>query len=308
MPEQNLVIDVHNLKKYFNQHLAVKDISLQVKSGEILGFLGPNGSGKTTTIRMLCGLLKPDGGYGTCVNYDVITQSDLIKQHIGYIPQHFSLYKELTVYENILFMAEIYGVLDRKNKAEQIIEQLNLKLYRNHLSGSLSGGWKQRLSLATALIHKPLLLLLDEPTANVDPKSRQEFWDIMHNLSSEGMTILLSSHNMDEVENCHKIVYVYNGKLILSGKIKEIITKVNLTTWIVRGSNLKLLAKQLRQTDGVDQIISFFDTLHVSSRNKNALLKAIKPYKANSNYQWSIIESALDDVFIWLANNELTLE
>lgn len=181
MPEQNLIIDVHNLKKYFNGYLAVKDISLQVKRGEIFGFLGPNGSGKTTTIRMLCGLLKPDGGYGTCVNYNVITESALIKQHIGYIPQHFSLYKQLTVYENILFMAEIYGVLDRKNKVEQIIEQLNLTKYKNHLSGSLSGGWKQRLSLATALIHDPFLLLLDEPTASVDPKSRQEFWEIIHN-------------------------------------------------------------------------------------------------------------------------------
>ena len=174
-----------------------------------------------------------------------------------------------------------------------------------NLSGSLSGGWKQRLSLATALIHDPFLLLLDEPTASVDPKSRQEFWEIIHNLSSEGISVLMSSHNMDEVENCHQIVYVYNGNLLLCGKIKEIIAQVNLSTWIVRGNNLKLLAKQLQATTDVGQVISYFDNLHVSSQNNDSLLKAIKPYMNNDNYQWTMAESTLDDVFIWLANNKL---
>lgn len=302
------MIDVHNLHKKFNDFVAVKDISMQVEYGEILGFLGPNGSGKTTTIRMLCGLLTPDGGSGTCLGYNILTESSAIKKNVGYIPQYFSLYKSLTVYENILFMSELYGIINRQEKTFDLMGKLDLLSRKDQLSGSLSGGWKQRLSLACALIHEPFLLLLDEPTASVDPKSRRDFWEIIHSLSAEGITVLLSSHNMDEVSRCHRIIYVCNGRVLMSGSIKEIIAIVNLATWEVHGPNLILLAKQLESTPGIDQVITFFDTLHVTSKNHDTLQEAIKPYLSTGNYVWKQIETTLDDVFIWLSNNEQQIE
>lgn len=307
MPEENLIINVSHLHKRFNDFVAVKDISLQVKRGEIFGFLGPNGSGKTTTIRMLCGLLTPTSGSGTCLGYNMLTESSSIKKHVGYIPQHFSLYKFLTVQENIILMAELYGIKDRKEKAIDVMDKLELLSRKDQLSGTLSGGYKQRLSLACALIHDPFLLLMDEPTASVDPTSRRDFWQIMHSLSSEGMTILLSTHNMDEVERCHRLAYVCDGQFLMSGSIKDIIHTVNLTTWEVTGSNLILLAKQLESTPGIDQVITFFDTLHVSSKDKDALLEGINPYLHTNDYQWKEIASTLDDVFIWLSINERKL-
>jgi len=185
------------------------------------------------------------------------------------------------------------------------MDQFNLTARRNQLSGSLSGGWKQRLSFVCALIHDPLLLLLDEPTASVDPTSRRDFWEVVHTLSSEGMTILLSSHNMDEVERCHRITYVCNGSLLMTGSIKEIIRTINLMTWQVKGSNLTLLAKQLEATAGIDQVFTFFDTLHVSSKDHDHLQKAITPYLNKSDYSWIMTETTLDDVFVWLSRNEI---
>lgn len=307
MPKNNLIIDVHNLRKTFKEFVAVNDVSIQVKRGEIFGFLGPNGSGKTTTIRMLCGLLTPTSGTGSCLGYDMVTQSSLIKKHVGYIPQHFSLYKFLTVHENITLMAELYGVKNRHEKAIEIMDKLDLLSKKDQLSGTLSGGYKQRLSLACALIHEPFLLLMDEPTASVDPTSRRDFWQIMHRLSAEGMTILLSTHNMDEVERCHRIAYVCDGQFLMSGSIKEIINTINLATWQVTGSNLVLLAKQLESTPGVDQVITFFDTLHVSSKDHALLNEGIKPYMTAGNYVWQPIATTLDDVFIWLSINERKL-
>ncbi len=306
MALQNLIIDVHNLSKSFAGKPAVNDVSLQVRRGDIYGFLGPNGSGKTTVIRMLCGLLTPDSGSGTCLEYDIRTDTKRIKQHIGYIPQFFGLYKQLTIYENLLFVAELYGVIDRKIKVEIIMNQLSLTSRRDQLSGTLSGGWKQRLSLAAALIHEPLLLILDEPTASVDPKSRRDFWELMHSLASEGMTILLSSHNMDEVERCNEIAYICNGDILLNGKIKNIVQSVNLTTWRVKGKNLPLLVKQLQATPGVAQVITFFDTIHVTSDNSVLLEQAIKPYQQNKQFEWEQAESELEDVFIWLSNKFLS--
>lgn len=305
MEKKNLIIDVHHLSKSFGGIPAVVDINLQVNHGEIFGFLGPNGSGKTTTIRMLCGLLTPDSGSGTCLGYDIIKESKKIKQHTGYIPQFFGLYKKLTVYENIMFMAELYGITNRKQKIKNIMQQLDLTSRQNQLAGTLSGGWKQRLALAAALIHEPFLLLLDEPTASVDPESRREFWELMHNLSAEGMTILLSSHNMDEVERCKRIAYIYKGQLLLSGKIKEIVNNLGLKTWRVTGTNLNLLTKQLHATEGIDQVITFFNSLHVSSRNADELDNAVKPYLNNPNFTWEVIESSLDDAFIWLSRNRI---
>lgn len=304
MDENNLIIDVKNLGKNFEHRPAVVNVNLQVRPGEIYGFLGPNGSGKTTTIRMLCGLLTPDHGSGTCLGYDLLTQSKTIRRHVGYIPQHFSLYKQLTVYENILFMAELYGVFNRKRATQQIMANLGLSSRQDQLAGGLSGGWKQRLALACALIHQPFLLLLDEPTASVDAESRMDFWEIMRDLSSEGMTILLSSHNMDEIERCHRISYISDGNLLLSGKINEIIRDINLTTWKVQGKNLLLLAKQLEALPEIEQVITFLDALHISSKNQEALNKAIKPFLENPNFTWQMIQPSLDDVFVWMTKHQ----
>jgi ABC-2 type transport system ATP-binding protein len=304
MTDSNLIIDVKKLSKNFEGRPAVIDVDLQVRPGEIYGFLGPNGSGKTTTIRMLCGLLTPDSGSGSCLGYNILTQSKSIRKHVGYIPQFFSLYKQLTVYENILFMAELYGVLDRKHATLQIINNLGLSSKKNQLAGDLSGGWKQRLALACALIHQPFLLLLDEPTASVDAESRMDFWEIMRDLSAEGMTILLSSHNMEEIERCHRISYISDGHLLSSGNIRQIIEDMDLLTWKVKGKNLLLLAKQLEATHGVDQVTILLDSLHVSSKNHQALNQAIEPYKSNPHFSWQIIEPFLDDLFVWMTKNK----
>jgi ABC-2 type transport system ATP-binding protein len=303
MDKENLIIDVNNLSKRFAGKPAVIDVSLQVKRGEIFGFLGPNGSGKTTTIRMLCGLLTPDTGYGTCMGYDILKDTKLIKQHVGYIPQFFGLYKQLTIYENLLLIAELYGVVNRNKKVKQVMDQLDLNLRRHQIAGSLSGGWKQRLALAAALVHDPFLLLLDEPTASVDPKSRRDFWQVMHSLAAEGLTILLSSHNMDEVERCHRIAYICNGQLLLCGQIKEIINDIELITWQVSGKNLILLAHQLEATPGIEQVMTFYDTLHISGQDKQVLETALVPYMANPHYTWKKIQPTLEDAFIWLSRD-----
>lgn len=301
MKDENLIIDVHDLCKSFDKIQAVINMTIQVRRGQICGFLGPNGSGKTTTMRMLCGLLRPDSGSGTCLGYNILTDTKLIKRHVGYIPQFFGLYKELTVYENLMFIAELYGLVDRRKKVLAMIDQLGLGTRMNQKAGTLSGGWKQRLALAAALIHEPFLLILDEPTANVDPNLRADFWEHMHSLSSEGMTILLSSHSMNEIEHCHQIIYILNGRLLFSGQINEIIKKINLHTWKIQGLNLNLLAKQLQATPGIEQVVTFFDTLHVSSQNKEVLDKAILPFLKNPNFVWTPCEASLDDIFIWLS-------
>jgi ABC-2 type transport system ATP-binding protein len=219
----DLVIDVHHLNKSFNGKPAVIDIELQVKRGEIFGFLGPNGSGKTTTIRMLCGLLIPDSGQGSCLGYNILTQSALIKNQVGYMTQRFSLYEDLTIYENLDFIARVYHVQPRQAKVQQCIADLQLTNYQHQLAGALSGGWKQRLALAAALLHDPKLLLLDEPTAGVDPKARREFWDHIQRLSEQGITTLVSTHYMDEAERCHRLAYIAYGHLLFHGTTAEII-------------------------------------------------------------------------------------
>lgn len=302
LTKAELVIDVNNLKKQFEDKVVVKDISLQVKHGEIFGFIGPNGAGKTTTIRMLCGLLTPDGGSGTCLGYNILTQSKLIKYHMGYMSQYFGLYKDLTVYENLHFFADLYGLKNAKQHIAKYLDMVHLKSRKNQLAGSLSAGWKQRLSLAAALLHEPFLLLLDEPTANIDPKFTREFWELIHNLSDEGITILLSSQNMEEVQQCDRITYMCDGKLLFTGTIQEIIQQVNLTTWLVEGKHLTLLARQLQATSGVDQVLMFHDALHISSKNDELLNLAIEPYKKFSHFQWKRIDPTLEDIFVWLTS------
>ncbi len=301
MDKSNYIIDARNLTKKFNKYQAVRNLNLKVEYGDIYGFLGPNGAGKTTSLRMLCGLITPDSGAGECVGFDILTESRQIKALVGYMSQNFGLYKDLTVYENMLFFSEVYGVVDRKNQIEKYLHKFDLEKYKDQVSGTLSGGWKQRLSLAVSLLHDPLLLLLDEPTANIDPKARREFWDLMHQLSMEGITILLSSHNLDEVDKCNKIAYMCYGRTLMSGTIEEILNSVNLTTWEIKGKNIAMLSHQLESTEGVDQVLRFHNTLHVSSKNQEELSKAIQPYIENEFFYGKIIDSTLEDVFVWLS-------
>lgn len=297
-----LAIDVQGMTKRFDDRTVVNHIDLQVRSGEIYGFLGPNGSGKTTFIRMLCGLLRPDDGSGTCLGFDVITQSESIKRHVGYMTQRFSFYEDLSIAENLDFVARMYGVPDRRAAVRRSIEGLGLAGRQRQLAGQLSGGWKQRLALAACLIHQPKLLLLDEPTAGVDPKARRDFWEHIHRLAAEGLTFLITTHYMDEAERCHRLAYISYGNLLTHGTVADVIAHAKLTTWSVSGPDLLTLAAQLRQQPGVQQAVAFGATLHVSGDDSSALEKAIAPYRTKEN-EWRQVKSGLEDVFIHLMEN-----
>ena len=232
----DFAIDVREINKSFGGKRVVRDLSLKVPRGQIFGFLGPNGSGKTTSIRMICGLLTADSGGGTCLGYDVMTQSAEIKREVGYMTQRFSLWEDLTIQENMDFVARMYGMAGRKEAVRRAIEELGLSSRQDQLAGALSGGWKQRLALASCLLHKPKLLLLDEPTAGVDPKARRDFWDRLHQMCAQGMTVLVSTHYMDEAERCHKLGYIAYGKLLALGTAAELLAQYgapNLETLFV---------------------------------------------------------------------------
>jgi len=294
---QDLVIDVRGLTKSFGHKTVVRNLDMQVVRGEIYGFLGPNGSGKTTFIRMLCGLLRPDSGNGVCLGYDIRKESTRIKPLIGYMSQRFSLYEDLTVQENLNFMARIYKVKNRKQSVKACIEQVGIGDFINHLAGSLSGGWKQRLSLAACILHKPKLLLLDEPTAGVDPGARRDFWDRIHELASEGITALISTHYMDEAERCKRLAYIAYGDLLATGKVEELLENSGLSTWIISGEGMDGLAKALRSLPGVDQVVPFGNTLHVSTRNPDLFERSTSAYR-DKDYQWVRTETSLEEVFI----------
>jgi ABC-2 type transport system ATP-binding protein len=295
----SLAIDVHGMTKRFGNLTAVNQISLQVRTGEICGFLGPNGSGKTTFIRMLCGLLRADAGGGTCLGYDVITESEAIKREVGYMTQRFSFYEDLSIAENLDFVARMYAVKNRREAVRDSLERLGLAGRRKQLAGELSGGWKQRLALAACLIHQPKLLLLDEPTAGVDPKARREFWEEIHQLAGQGLTFLITTHYMDEAERCHRLAYISYGALLAYGTVAEVIAQARLTTWSVSGPNVLALAEQLRGRSGVRQAVAFGNRLHVSGDDAVALERAIAPFRVEP-YEWRRIESGLEDVFIHL--------
>lgn len=295
---ESFVIDVHNLNKFFKSKHVVCDVSLQVRQGEIFGFLGPNGSGKTTTIRMLCGLLIPDSGTGQCLGYDILTEANLIKQQVGYMTQKFSFYEDLTITENLEFVARMYHMPQPKQRVAAMIERMGFKNRRHQLTGTLSGGWKQRVALAACLLHEPRLLLLDEPTAGVDPKARRIFWDQIHDLREQGITTLVSTHYMDEAQRCTRLAYITHGHLLIQGTTDEVVKQVGLSTWQVKGSNLASLAKQLAKLEVVDQVVQFGEVLHVSSRLGDELAKAITPWQ--DAYQWQQIETGLEDAFIYL--------
>jgi len=293
------VIDVTGITKRFGDKTVVNAIDLQVRRGEIFGFLGPNGSGKTTFIRMLCGLLTPDAGQGRCLGFDVRTRQADIKRHVGYMTQRFSFYEDLSIRENLDFIARIYGLPNRAEAVQHSLERLNLAHRSTQLAGALSGGWKQRLALAACLIHEPRLLLLDEPTAGVDPKARREFWEEIHRLAAEGLTVLITTHYMDEAERCHRLAYLAYGNLLARGTVAEVIAGANLTTWIVAGPNLPAIADTLRGRDGVEQVVAFGNTIHVSGRDARKLDAAITSIE-DPAHSWTRGRASLEDVFISL--------
>jgi ABC-2 type transport system ATP-binding protein len=294
-----LAIDVRGLNKSFGDKHVVQDLTIQVEERRICGFLGPNGSGKTTTLRMLCGLLTPDSGSGTCLGFDIIRQADEIKRRTGYMTQRFSLYEDLTIAENLEFTARVYGLDRRRERVDQAIERLGLTNRRDQLAGSLSGGWKQRLALASATLHEPKLLLLDEPTAGVDPKARRDFWDEIHELAGQGLTVLVSTHYMDEAERCHEIAYISYGKLIARGTAEDVVAGSHLVTFHGEGPDVGRLALELQGKPGVETVAPFGAAVHVSGTDRGALEAAIAPWR-KPPYRWSEVEPTLEDVFIKL--------
>jgi ABC-2 type transport system ATP-binding protein len=292
------VIDVEGLSKSFAGKRVVDNFAIHVERGQIFGFLGPNGSGKTTTIRMLCGLLTPDSGHGTCLGYDIIRESAQIKREVGYMTQRFSLYEDLSIRENLDFVARVYAVADRRWAVEAALDRLGLTHRSHQLAGQLSGGWKQRLALAACLLHAPQLLLLDEPTAGVDPKARREFWDQIHTLSAAGITVLVSTHYMDEAERCHRLAYIAYGKLLISGTADEVIANSRLVTWAVTGPDLSGLAVELRRESALAMVVPFGNTLHVSGIDETELDAALAPFRQRPELTWRRAQPGLEDVFI----------
>ena len=290
------VIDVSGLRKSFGDLKVVEGLSLQVAAGEICGFLGANGSGKTTTIRMLCGLLKPDAGVGHCLGYDIIRQSHEIRRQVGYMTQRFSLYEDLTVYENLDFVARVYEMPHRSQAVAAILERMEIDSRRGQLAGQLSGGWKQRLALAACVLHQPRLLLLDEPTAGVDAKARREFWDLIHDMAVEGLTSLVSTHYMDEAERCGRIVYLAQGRIVVQGQAALVVEQSGLVTFEGTGDDVDRAAVALRHTPGVEAAAVFGRALRVASLDRQALQRAIK--EKGTGLRWEEVEPRLDDVFI----------
>ncbi|MDR0770691.1 MAG: ABC transporter ATP-binding protein [Burkholderiales bacterium] len=297
-------IDVRGLNKYFGDKHVVDDLSLQVRPGEIFGFLGPNGSGKTTSIRLMCGLLTPDSGGGTCLGYDIITESDAIKRNVGYMTQRFSFWEDLSIRENLDFIARVYQMPDRKTAVENSLTNLGLKERANQLAGTLSGGWKQRLALAACMLHRPALLLLDEPTAGVDPAARRDFWEELHRLAAQGVSVLVSTHYMDEAERCHKLAYISHGALLAQGAAQEIVAAQGLFTWAIKGEiadeNLARLSAMLAGKPGVLQTAAFGNALHVTGRDPVMLEKTLRETIADLPYEMVRTETGLEEVFIHL--------
>ena len=302
MTGDEFVIDVRGVTKRFDTRTVVNDIAMQVRPGEIYGFLGPNGSGKTTFLRMLCGLLTPDGGEGKCLGFDFRRDSAEIKKRVGYMTQKFSFYEDLTIEENLDFIARIYAVPRRKAAVEKSLERLGMVERRRQLAGTLSGGWKQRLALAACLIHEPQLLLLDEPTAGVDPKARREFWEEIQQLAAEGLTVLITTHYMDEASRCNRLGFIAYGNLLAHGTVDHVVKTAGLTTWEVSGDALSALAGKIRKLAGVEQVAAFGATLHVSGHDAEKMRSSFAPLMSGA-CRWTQIEPGLEDVFISLMDH-----
>ena len=298
----DIAIDVEGLSKSFDGRAVVRDLSMKVRRGTIYGFLGPNGSGKTTTIRMLCGLLTPDAGHSACLGFDIIREADQIKRRVGYMTQRFSLYQDLSVHENLDFVARLYGVAHPKQAARAMIKRLGLTGRENQIAASLSGGWKQRLALGACTLPNPELLLLDEPTAGVDPKARREFWNEIHALAGEGLTVLVSTHYMDEAERCHEIAYIAYGVLLAQGSVADVIARSGLVTFTATGEGLNDVAHKLAERPGVDMVAPFGASLHVSGRDRERLQATMANFCDRPGLHWHESEPSLEDVFIELMN------
>ena len=294
----DVVIDVRGLVKNFGDLKVVEGLDLQVRKGEICGFLGANGSGKTTTIRMLCGLLAPDSGTGTCVGHDILTEPLQIRRQVGYMTQRFSFYEDLTVFENLDFVARVYEMRERKRAVAAILERMGLADRRDQLAGQLSGGWKQRMALAACVLHQPELLLLDEPTAGVDAKARREFWDLIHDMAADGLTTLVSTHYMDEAERCSRIVYLAGGRIVVQGGPQEVVEKSGVVTFEARGEGVEKAAKALRATPGVEAAAVFGEMLHVAGTDLEALRRSLA--SVGAGLDWKQVPPRLEDVFIHL--------
>lgn len=294
-----LAIDARGLVKKFGARTVVDRVDLQVQAGRICGFLGPNGSGKTTTIRMLCGLLTPDAGEGRCLGLDLRRDALAIRRQVGYMTQMFGLYDDLSIRQNLDFVARLYELPQRRAAVDAALERLGLATRQHQLAGSLSGGWKQRLALASCLIHEPKLLLLDEPTAGVDPKARREFWDQIHQLAAQGITVLVSTHYMDEAERCHELAYIAYGRLLARGTQQQVLDGAGLTVWTVQGATAAQ-AEHLRARPGVESVSNFGSTLHVAGRDAAALEMAISPLRDREGLRWQLGQANLEDVFIAL--------
>ncbi|MBC2881700.1 ABC transporter ATP-binding protein [Campylobacter sp. Marseille-Q3452] len=293
-------IDVRGLTKKFGKKIITDGVDIRVKKGSVCGFLGPNGSGKTTTIRMLCGLLKPDGGSGSCLGYEFRGQSEAIRLKTGYMTQKFGWYDDLSVKENLEFIARLFAVKNQKAAVNQILDRLDLAPRQNHLAGSLSGGWKQRLALAMCLVHGPELLLLDEPTAGVDPKARREFWDIIHGLAQDGITVLVSTHYMDEAERCHELIYIAYGKILARGTQADIIAGYDLNVWQLSGDRAGEAASLLGSNAALS-VSAFGNGYHVTAKDEAALQDAVKGLAIPQDELSLIpIKASLEDVFIHL--------
>jgi ABC-2 type transport system ATP-binding protein len=299
-----LAIDVHNLRKSFGARRVVDGLSLQVAPGEICGFLGANGSGKTTTIRMLCGLLTPDGGEGKCLGFDVVREAQRIRREAGYMTQHFGFYDDLTVFENLDFVASVYEMPDRADAVSEIMARMGLADRADQLAGELSGGWKQRLALAACVLHRPKLLLLDEPTAGVDVKARREFWDLIHDLAAQGLTVLVSTHYMDEAERCKRIIYLSTGRVVVQGTPEEVVRGSGVIAFEITGDNIDDIAVQLRRAPGVDGAAVFGRTLRTAGTDRTSLERAITAVNRDDALRVREVEPRLEDVFIRLLVRE----
>jgi len=293
-----LAVDVHGLTKRYGSRTVVDHIDFDVRRGEVYGFLGPNGSGKTTFMRMLCGLLTPDDGEGTCLGYNLRTDADRIRLEVGYMTQKFSYYEDLSIEENLDFVARIYQLPDRRAAVAATLEQLGLTARRKQLAGTLSGGWKQRLALGACMIHRPRLLLLDEPTAGVDPKARRDFWEEIHGLAAQGLSVLIATHYMDEAERCHRVAYLAYGKVLTRGTVHEVVDRAGLTVWRLETENPSELVVALHGRPGIS-VVPFGSALHICGPDA-ALVRAAVDSVTGPGVTATPSQPSLEDVFIYL--------
>lgn len=293
----DLAINVRGLVKRFGNKTAVNGVDIAMPRGQVWGFLGPNGSGKTTTIRMICGLLRATEGEGETLGFDIRRQAAEIKRRTGYMTQKFSFWTDMTIRENLEFVARLYQLEHSRRAVDETLEKLGLTARQKQLAGALSGGWKQRLALAAVTMHRPKLLLLDEPTAGVDPQARRDFWDEIHTLSLEGMTVLVSTHYMDEAERCDRIVYLANGLKVAEGTVQEIIDRSGLITYRGEGEGVRRLAGQLKGRPGLDHVAYFGAALHVSGSDAG-LVESTLRRAGGTDVTWQQVRPSLEDAFI----------